>query len=406
MSTITTSTPASDHDAPRTYRGRTIEELLPRIREELGDHAVVLRQREGLGGGLGGFFQKAFVEVDARAGGPRVDVTDEEDEEAAAQAEPAPFEPLEPPLERPAPAGFGNLLADAYRAAPDLFPDHVPDELVHEAMPDLAAAENRASAAAAPAPAPAPAPSKAAAAVREALVDGGLGAALAEEVVAEAVTHGLPFGSPRSLRPLARQVLARRLAPAPARGQARAAIAFVGAAGAGRTHVVAKLARAYAAGSDMPVACIALRPADGGAELRALLEGSGAEVVAAADAAQARAAIERLGERGIAFVDTPALAPRDADAVRALARELSRAGVGERQLVLPATAGAPALRALLEAMRPLKPGAIALTHADETDGVGAPLELAIRERLPLSYVAGAETLAPADPATLARQLIG
>src|SRR3954471_13006315 len=50
----------------KTYRGRTLEELLPQIREELGPEAIVLRRREGLGGGVGGVFQKHFVEVDAR----------------------------------------------------------------------------------------------------------------------------------------------------------------------------------------------------------------------------------------------------------------------------------------------------------------------------------------------------
>src|SRR3954449_13184502 len=50
----------------KTYRGRTLEELLPQIREELGPDAIVLRRREGLNGGVGGFFQKHFVEVDAR----------------------------------------------------------------------------------------------------------------------------------------------------------------------------------------------------------------------------------------------------------------------------------------------------------------------------------------------------
>ncbi|MGE4427586.1 MAG: hypothetical protein AB7G37_14135 [Solirubrobacteraceae bacterium] len=49
----------------RTFRGRSLEEILPRIREELGDDAVVLRRREGLAGGVGGFFQQRYVEVEA-----------------------------------------------------------------------------------------------------------------------------------------------------------------------------------------------------------------------------------------------------------------------------------------------------------------------------------------------------
>src|SRR3954471_14312107 len=56
-------------DAPdvKTFRGRSLEEVLPRIRAELGPDAIVLRRREGLGGGVGGFFQRPYVEVDARA---------------------------------------------------------------------------------------------------------------------------------------------------------------------------------------------------------------------------------------------------------------------------------------------------------------------------------------------------
>src|SRR4051794_28996121 len=50
----------------KTYRGRSLEELLPKIREELGPDALVLKRREGLAGGVGGFFQHPYVEVEAR----------------------------------------------------------------------------------------------------------------------------------------------------------------------------------------------------------------------------------------------------------------------------------------------------------------------------------------------------
>src|SRR4051794_12406512 len=52
----------------RTFRGKSLAELLPRIRRELGADAVITRQRQGLQGGLAGFFQKQFVEVEAHAG--------------------------------------------------------------------------------------------------------------------------------------------------------------------------------------------------------------------------------------------------------------------------------------------------------------------------------------------------
>lgn len=50
----------------KTYRGRSLDELIPRIRAELGSEAIVVRSSEGLSGGIAGFFQKHYVEVEAR----------------------------------------------------------------------------------------------------------------------------------------------------------------------------------------------------------------------------------------------------------------------------------------------------------------------------------------------------
>ena len=52
---------------PRPYRGKTLDEVLPQIRAELGDDAIILRRREGIVGGIGGFFGRRCVEVDAIA---------------------------------------------------------------------------------------------------------------------------------------------------------------------------------------------------------------------------------------------------------------------------------------------------------------------------------------------------
>ena len=40
----------------RVFRGRSLEEVLPQIRAELGPDAIITRQREGLQGGIAGFF--------------------------------------------------------------------------------------------------------------------------------------------------------------------------------------------------------------------------------------------------------------------------------------------------------------------------------------------------------------
>jgi hypothetical protein len=54
----------------RTYQGASLEELLPQIRADLGDTAVITRRREGVTGGFAGFFGKRCVEIEAQAGGP------------------------------------------------------------------------------------------------------------------------------------------------------------------------------------------------------------------------------------------------------------------------------------------------------------------------------------------------
>ncbi len=76
----------------RVYRGRSVEELVPQIQRELGADAIIVRRREGLTGGVFGFFQHAYVEIEAMPGAPGVDLYDEELE----QMPPAP-EPVSPP---------------------------------------------------------------------------------------------------------------------------------------------------------------------------------------------------------------------------------------------------------------------------------------------------------------------
>src|SRR6059058_4505601 len=52
----------------KTFRGLSLAEVEAKVRAELGDDAVVVRQREGLTGGVGGFFQRRIHEVEAMAG--------------------------------------------------------------------------------------------------------------------------------------------------------------------------------------------------------------------------------------------------------------------------------------------------------------------------------------------------
>src|SRR4051812_38497866 len=109
----------------KTFRGLSLAEVEAKVRAELGDDAVVVRQREGLSGGVGGFFPRRVYEVEAIAG----------------TRAPAPA-PAPAPQPMPAPAAV---------AAPVERPEDFASQLKAALAPELekAAAEQRAAQAAA-----------------------------------------------------------------------------------------------------------------------------------------------------------------------------------------------------------------------------------------------------------------
>lgn len=476
----------------RTYRGKTLEELIPKIREELGPEAVIVRQRDGLAGGIGGFFQREFVEVEAQAGAPpepepprRFDAYDDArpvtgprfvpsapatdgagepeghasqpssprerfdelppacDEEAPRAEPPAALEavppgrlvpPDEPPPPEPSPSdsffaqlqAASNLEPDAAtldrlekmfapaieaeeeQSAPSSFVPMVPEL---EPEPDQAIAERleevddeeRLGGRVRPA---------AADALERALADSGLPAATAAGLVTDVVSHALPFASPRRLKALVRAALAERIPVVGTHTAQRRIVAFVGAGGSGKTLCAARLSAAYASGSDLPVACVALRARDGGALIAALLDGTPVAPEAAAGATEVRSALMQLPGRGLLVIDTPTVSPHDPGAVRGLASDLGAIappGAIEVHLTVPATLSAAAARELIEGCAPLGVTALALTHADETAHLGHALDLAMSSGLPLSYVGRGTAvpggLTPADPDDLAARVL-
>ncbi len=81
------------------FRGRSVDEVIPQIQSELGADAIIVRRREGLTGGILGFFQHPFVEIEALPGPPGIDVYDEPD----SVAPPPPTPPAQPPPSTQAP---------------------------------------------------------------------------------------------------------------------------------------------------------------------------------------------------------------------------------------------------------------------------------------------------------------
>jgi flagellar biosynthesis protein FlhF len=376
--------------ATRTFRGSTLEEILPRIRAELGPDAVITRRREGLTGGVAGFFQKQFVEVEAHAGASRLDVVDDSD------AVPDSFQARgqRPEATEPAPA-IQKILE---QAAP--FADQ------------LSTALERTSPAPGTAMAPLVAGQRAPAQAREIvedLVAAGLHPVLAEGIVTETVSHMLPFSPHLSLDRLVRETLARRIPVQSTWTRKGRTIGFVGPGGSGKTLCTARLAAAYAVGSDLPVICLTLRPRDGGAELRSLLDPFGVQVHAVDDAGEARALIAGAREHALIVIDTPTVSPAAPNEMERLAAELERIGVYEVHLTLPATVGAHAADDVLRGFGPLGVSRIVLTHADETGHVGPAVGLAIRSGRPFSYISSGTSvdggLLPVNPHALASIIV-
>jgi flagellar biosynthesis protein FlhF len=419
----------------KTYRASTLSDALAQVRAELGADAVVVRRREGLHGGLAGFFQKAVVEIEAHSGAG----IDLRDDDAPAMPDVAPTltreaatagfaAALATATRNPDPRPYANPAIDAIPMARDSAPEVGPSmTAVTAGGPPAAAATAPASAAAAPAfvaeplvappaprPAAAPAPDPVAAPtthpeverVVHALRRAGITPAFADELVAEATDHGLPFADDEhaaALRPLVVRALARRLAVAPLRGPS--AVAVIGAAGSGKTAVVARLATAYAAAGRLPVAVIALRPKDGGAELARLLAPAGVPLSATDDMGGAAARIANLRRGALVLVDTPALPPRAGSERDALVADLNRLGLDEVHLALPAVLAGEVARDLLASARELGANRLAVTHADATARLGMALELAAEARTPVSYLADTATVRPAAAEDLAFALL-
>jgi flagellar biosynthesis GTPase FlhF len=432
----------------RTFRGRSVDEILPQVRAELGPDAIVLRRREGLAGGVAGFFQRPFAEVDARVahadelrvGGDSALRNDRATAEGLAspaiQALVEQASPFAAALTRAVAApdvadvrtGTGGetpyeraqdvLLAAAAHGAQASMPAPAPvaaglygPQPNHSLLDDddlFAVPQPFAPSPALPAAEPAHAPvgparPAAADAAVARLVTAGLSQSLAADVVGEAVTHGLPFAQPRGLKKLIRTALARRMPVMSDLGDSPRTLAFVGAGGAGKTAAIAKLAAAYAA-ADAAVVVVALRTPAGGCDIAARLVPLGVSVIAAADAEEAA---RRLARRDgvLTLIDTAPAGPGDRAAVATLAADLRALAVDEVHLTVPATLSAAAGDELAAAMAPVGVTHIALTHIDQTARPGAPVELAITGRRALSYAVSGEGIEPVDPFELARRLL-
>ncbi len=380
----------------RTYRGSSLEELLPRIKEELGPDAIITRRREGVVGGIAGFFGKRCVEVEARAPRPivpgpalpaRAVVGAYQGEGAVEPGELLAAEDALHPSQEPALEGAPRTLMD------DIVDE---DSRFVLSLAQAIERENRSAAETDPD------------ALRALLLAAGILSYQADEILAEAAWERRTFAPDDPLGAHVRRALAARLRTRREGRRARRRIALVGPPGAGRTLTAAKLCQSYARAGERVMA-LSLEPARRAMTLASLIEPLDVDLAVADCPAAVEVARARLRGARVLVADTPSAAATDRRSIDDLCRLLAAFQPTECHLVL--SRGYPGDEARLLA-RELRSRArldgIVVTKDDE-ELPPTPIGVALSERLPVSYVArGAVAgvgVRPAQPDELARMVV-
>src|SRR6202140_2000663 len=377
--------PAGDGDT-RVYRGRSIDELIPRIEAELGADAIVVRPKRGLEGGIGGFFQRPFVEVEAKPGTPRFDMYDEGMGEsvlppvprpvgayvtdtlapiaAAGSPEPVIEDPPRPSADLPAefheltPDTFASALVEAEEAlpaagAPAPTPSPVPDpigdelELLDREMRDLQVIRPRT-----PEVSSTPLRGRARLDIEKAMIGVGVSEALTGELIDAAIAHALPFAPRIGLTKAVHGAVVARIPRTPLLPAQSATVAVVGPGGSGKTSCCAALLGAYRRAGVLPSSCASVMfDADLGQPT--MLLSPHIMDPTSIGSSRARAVLSDARREGLLLLDMPALSPAERPTIQMVAGLLGELAPDRVVVALPATLGARAADQLLEALRPL-----------------------------------------------------
>ncbi len=204
--------------------------------------------------------------------------------------------------------------------------------------------------------------------------------------------------------------LAQRIAVCEPPAMAGGAVALLGAAGAGKTSMMAKLALRWLLehGADgLTIVTIDDEHIGAADQARSLGRLLGVPSFRFADGAEFAAAAARFSGQELVLIDTPALASAPA-AVAELRAALDSVPLPvQRMLLLPASAQSGVLGEMLRRAAPLDVACCAITRCDEAVSLGGVLSTLVRSGLAVAYLSDGpripEDLRPARaPALVAR----
>jgi len=398
------------HTDTKTYRGESLEELLPKIADDLGPDAVITRQRNGIVGGIGGFFGKKVLEVEARPGSrppamPPSVLIDAYDNGAALEpAAPEAYDDaaegdvVEPPVSASSFAALVDELAASAATAAAPQPERAAEpEPEPEPEPETAPAEA--------APAVSANPIYEGIGVGHSLVWAGLSSEPVASLIGSVLRHSSLFSADKPLVEQVKAALAQQIPVATGWTTDRHVLAVIGPSGSGRTHAAAAIAQAYSH-ARISSAVLSLESPRTALGLGALLETPEVGFDVAPSLDEVDYALQRLASYGLIVVDTPGFANTDPNGIEKLSRLLEKVGVDSIHLVVPAGITADAAGAMSSALA----GRIDYTHImvsqlNKDARVGGAVGLAIGTQRPISYLMSDEDLRVPDAFELAERVL-
>ncbi len=181
--------------------------------------------------------------------------------------------------------------------------------------------------------------------------------------------------------------LAQRVLVCEPPATARGAVALLGAAGVGKTSMVAKLALRWLLehGADgLTIVTIDDEHIGAADQARSLGRLLGVPSFRFANGAEFAAAAARFASQELVLIDTPALAAAPAAELRAALDSMPLPV--QRMLLLPASAQSGVLGEMLRRAAPLEVTCCAITRCDEAASLGGVLSTLIRSGVPVAYL--------------------